>query len=337
MVATTPAITVSQAGTYSVVAINAEGCSSRAEVVTVTVNPVPVAAITANGPTTFCAGGSVTLTATGGTTYVWSNGTTTQSIIVTGSGTYSVKAISAAGCESAPVLQTVTVTPQPVANITAGGPLSFCPGGSVTLDAGMANSYLWSNGATTRTITVSTSGNYTVTINNGNNCTATSTAVTVIVGDNIAPSITAPANVTVNYGQTVVLGNAVASDNCSVTVTNNAPAVFPVGVTVVTWTATDGSGNTKTAQQTVTVLAPATCSSSITVTPENSIYTGGVPTDIYLGYGPQKVTLKVNASGGTSYTYTWTSVSGGGTLSNNASSQPVLHHQQPVYMYSGFR
>ncbi|TDO23584.1 PKD domain-containing protein, partial [Sediminibacterium goheungense] len=322
--ANTASITVSTAGTYSVVAVNGAGCSSRAEVVTVNVNPLPVATITANGSTSFCAGGSVTLTAGGGTSYLWSNGANTASVNVTTGGTYSVVAINAAGCQSAPVSQTVTVTAQPTVNITANGPLNFCPGGSVTLDAGPAASYLWSNGATSRTITVNTSGNYAVTINNGNNCTATSAAVTVNATDNIAPSITAPANITVTYGQTVVLGNAVASDNCSVTVTNNAPSVFPVGVTIVTWTATDGSGNTKTAQQTVTVLAPATCSSSITVVPENTIYTGGVPTDIYLGYGPQKVTLKVNATGGSSYTYSWTSVSGGGTLSNNASSQPVF-------------
>ena len=36
-------------------------------------------------------------------------------------------------------------------------------------------------------------------------------------------------------------------------ITNNAPALFPIGVTTVTWTATDASGNTATATQTVTV------------------------------------------------------------------------------------
>src|SRR6188768_2875683 len=42
--------------------------------------------------------------------------------------------------------------------------------------------------------------------------------------------------------------------NCSgATVGNNAPAIFPKGVTTVTWTVTDASGNTGTAAQTVTV------------------------------------------------------------------------------------
>jgi gliding motility-associated-like protein len=51
------------------------------------------------------------------------------------------------------------------------------------------------------------------------------------------------------------LGTPVTSDNCSVaSVVNNAPTVFPLGVTTVTWTITDGSGNTATTTQTVSVL-----------------------------------------------------------------------------------
>jgi len=39
-----------------------------------------------------------------------------------------------------------------------------------------------------------------------------------------------------------------------VTITNDAPAVFPLGTTTVTWTATDDSGNVVTAAQTVTIV-----------------------------------------------------------------------------------
>jgi hypothetical protein len=50
------------------------------------------------------------------------------------------------------------------------------------------------------------------------------------------------------------LGNPVATDNCTtVTVTNDAPAIFPLGTTSVTWTATDAVGNTATATQVITV------------------------------------------------------------------------------------
>jgi hypothetical protein len=53
----------------------------------------------------------------------------------------------------------------------------------------------------------------------------------------------------------VSLGSATTADNCSVaSVTNDAPATYPLGNTTVTWTVTDGSGRTATATQTVTVL-----------------------------------------------------------------------------------
>ncbi|RYZ22533.1 MAG: HYR domain-containing protein [Chitinophagaceae bacterium] len=82
----------------------------------------------------------------------------------------------------------------------------------------------------------------------------------VVVVDNQYPMITAPASVTVNTdagtcaAANVALGNATASDNCpGVIVSNNAPATFPKGTTIVTWTATDASGNITTANQTVIV------------------------------------------------------------------------------------
>ncbi|MBK9543740.1 MAG: hypothetical protein IPO49_15755 [Bacteroidetes bacterium] len=65
--------------------------------------------------------------------------------------------------------------------ISASGPLSFCQGGSVTLTASAGASYLWSNGATTNSINVSTSGNFYVSITDGLGCTSTAAAVTTSV------------------------------------------------------------------------------------------------------------------------------------------------------------
>lgn len=85
--------------------------------------------------------------------------------------------------------------------------------------------------------------------------------ITVTVADNQKPSITAPANVTVNANDGscnatgVALGSPVTSDNCGVaSVTNDAPASYNVGTTSVTWTVTDIHGNVSTAVQKVTVL-----------------------------------------------------------------------------------
>src|SRR5260370_3851035 len=45
-----------------------------------------------------------------------------------------------------------------------------------------------------------------------------------------------------------------SSDNCgTVNVTNNAPAIIPVGTNIITWTATDTHGNSTNCTQNVTL------------------------------------------------------------------------------------
>ncbi len=84
----------------------------------------------------------------------------------------------------------------------------------------------------------------------------------VTVNDSTKPLIAAPVDVIAgtNSGCTatgVAFGTPAISDNCSdaaaLTVTNDAPAVFPIGTTTVTWTVRDESGNLDTATQRVTV------------------------------------------------------------------------------------
>ncbi|WP_276500175.1 LamG-like jellyroll fold domain-containing protein [Terrimonas pollutisoli] len=99
----------------------------------------------------------------------------------------------------------------------------------------------------------------TLTATDADGHSGTGTAQVTIV-DNINPIITAPTDVNANADNgvcaatNVSLGAPVTSDNCGVqSVTNDAPASFLVGSTVVTWTVTDVHGNKSTAQQTVTV------------------------------------------------------------------------------------
>ncbi|MGI9202217.1 MAG: immunoglobulin-like domain-containing protein [Woeseiaceae bacterium] len=96
---------------------------------------------------------------------------------------------------------------------------------------------------------------YTATDAAGNSSTATRT---VIVADLTPPSITAPANITQEATASMSLvniGTATASDFIGpVTVSSDAPASFPLGTTVVTWTATDGAGLSNTAPQSVTLV-----------------------------------------------------------------------------------
>jgi hypothetical protein len=171
----------------------ANGCEGGTRTpVTLTINPAPLPAVTASGPLVFCQGGSVTLSSNAGNSYSWSNGATTQSIIVTQSGNYSVTVNQGNGCISSSAPIAVQVNPLPAANISANGPTTFCNGGSVQLTASTASGYAWSNGASSQTITVTTAGNYNVTITDANGCSSISanTAVTV----NALPTVTLTAS-----------------------------------------------------------------------------------------------------------------------------------------------
>ncbi|MFC1895512.1 HYR domain-containing protein [Thermodesulfobacteriota bacterium] len=116
-------------------------------------------------------------------------------------------------------------------------------------------------GTTTDPLTYTDQGTYTVTwtYDDGNENVSTQTQ-TVIVDDTEAPLIVAPSDVTEEQtnrdGTSVDLGLPQVNDNCdaSPVVTNNAPVVFPLGETIVTWTATDYAGNQATAPQLVTIV-----------------------------------------------------------------------------------
>jgi hypothetical protein len=180
--ATTRSITVTETGVYSVQVTNEQSCTANSDLVQVTVHARPSAEIAPSGPLTFCSGGSVTLTAAPAASYLWSNGDTSQSIEVANAGQYSVTVTDANGCAASSAPVAVAVNPRPATPIvTASGPITFCEGGSVTLTAPLSASYLWSNGATTRSIAVSTSGAYSVTVWDANGCSSTSAATNVIV------------------------------------------------------------------------------------------------------------------------------------------------------------
>jgi hypothetical protein len=148
----------------------------------VTVTPVHNAvAIVATGATTFCQGGRVVLKAPAGNSYSWSNGATTDSIVVTASGAYSVRVVGGGLCQSVPsnvisvVVNTVPTTP----TISLTGARAICEGDSITLTSSAASGNIWSNGATTQSITVKAAGSYSVSVSNGA-CQSSASANTVV-------------------------------------------------------------------------------------------------------------------------------------------------------------
>ncbi len=184
---------------------------------------------------------------------------------------------------------------------------------------------------------------YTVTDTHGNTNTATQT---VTVTDSILPVIKAPANITVSADSSkcsathVALGTPVASDNSGVaSVSNNAPASFPVGTTTITYTVKDNHGNSNTATQTITVTDTQ---KPIIKAPANvSVFAGNnscSATNVALGTpvtsdncGVASVTNNAPASyaaGTTTVTYTVTDIHG--NSSTAVQTVTVTDNQKPV-------
>jgi len=121
----------------------------------------------------------------------------------------------------------------------------------------------------------------TVTVTAKDECGNTSTGTfDVTVMDNQNPTITCPADVTVNADNgscaatNVNLGTPTTGDNCGVQGTsNNGLNNYPVGTTVVTWTVTDIHGNSATCNQNVTVVdnqnPTIACPADVTVNADN--------------------------------------------------------------------
>lgn len=168
-----------------------------------------------------CGAGSVTLTASGaptGGTYSYYAALYGGAVLGTGStfttpslsfdATYYVGITTGSGataCEGPRTAIGVTINTVSPATITATGSTTVCQGGSVVLTASSGSSYLWSNGATTQSISATQAGSYTVTVTNFNGCPATSAATTVTVNPQPTVSITAGGPTTFCQGGAVVL------------------------------------------------------------------------------------------------------------------------------------
>ena len=210
-----PEATLSMTGNYKIVATNA-GCTDT-DTIEVIVNAIPeTPTISANGPLTFCEGSSVTLTSSAGSTYLWSTGETTGSIIVASSGSFTVRVTSAGGCQSAASEVTVVLANSAASTptINPDGPTTICAGDSVMLTSSSGISYLWSNEATTESIVVTESGDYTVQVTNIGGCLSAASEVTVVKVNSLppAPAITTDGPTTFCSGELVTLTSSAGTN-----------------------------------------------------------------------------------------------------------------------------
>jgi hypothetical protein len=187
---TAPTPSTTTAGTFNfyVSQMNAEGFESPRSLITITVNATPATpTIAASGSTTFCTGGSVDLTASTATAYDWSTNATTATITVSTSGNYTVTITDANGCEATSSAVTVNVSNAPVPTVAINGATTLCEGETVTLTASTADTYTWSNNATTQSIVVSTAGTYNVTTTNADACDGVGQSSNVVITVNPQP------------------------------------------------------------------------------------------------------------------------------------------------------
>lgn len=175
-------ITVTTGGIYCVTVFDNNGCDSQ-NCIAVTENPNPTPTITGN--TQIPAGTTTTLSTGNFDAYQWDNGETTASIDV-GIGTYCVIVTDENGCTGETCTTVTESGPNLSPNIT--GDVEFCENTSTTLTVnGNFATYIWSNGATDATITVTEGGAYSVTVSDGMGNTA---ATSEVVNELPAPTPT---------------------------------------------------------------------------------------------------------------------------------------------------
>lgn len=118
----------------------------------------------------------------------------------------SANTLTATGQSTEYVLGVANCVTPPTPTISAGGPTTFCTGGSVVLTSSAATGNVWSNGATTQSITVNSAGSFTVQVILAGCSSAVSAATNVVVNTPPAAAvITSPSGLSFCSGSSLTL------------------------------------------------------------------------------------------------------------------------------------
>ena len=209
------------------------------------------------------------------------------------------------GCSNA-ISKNAIVFDAPVAGIASSGPSSFCQGNSVDLTAATSDYYQWSNGASAQTITVVSTGNYSVTVSNFSGCKDT-TSINVTVFGNPAIVSTSLTHVLCNGGNNGNATVSVAGGNFPYTYqwdnnTGNQSSPTATALSAGTYSLTVSDANNCFTFTTVTITEPPLLNLNVST--------------IYSCFGESTGSAIASLSGGvTPYSFLWDSTAGGQTTS----------------------
>ncbi|MBK8567551.1 MAG: choice-of-anchor D domain-containing protein [Saprospiraceae bacterium] len=265
-----PLATPSATTIYQLIVTDAEGCTDEAQVGIII---IPVSPPVAGQNQTLCQGASIpalTVTVGTGETADWYDAATGGTLLAQGTTNYTPVAagifyaqtrVIAGGCISpSRTPATLTLNPAPTASVA--GATAICEGESTPLDASASTglallSFAWDNGLASSSNPIATpaaSTSYTVTVTDGNGCTATaSTTVDVNAKPTIAAGQTAcdASLLTYSFGVSLTGGDQLAT----------SPGTVSGSGTSYTVTVPSGQDVTLTATNSAT-----TCFSELTVT-----------------------------------------------------------------------
>jgi PKD repeat protein len=226
------------------------------------------------------------------------------------------------GCSNS-VTQTINVLPNNLATtITASGPTTFCQNSSVVLTPTNTGgtpsySYLWTNGATTSTLSANLAGNYSVNVTDGNGCRATSNAIALIMNPAPIPYISGNYNYCI--GQVISL-NGYQGPTPSYTyawTVNGSP--YGGNAPSINYYNTSAPGSIIVTLQ---ITGPNGCSSNVLTYPITVHPNPSTPTIVSNPSGAlcSGTAITLTASGaGSGETYSWSNGGAGATTLANTS------------------
>ncbi len=309
----------SAAGTYyASIKKLSNGCVSARVPVLLTAVSVPVISATPKRPCSGQTNGAITTLVSSGTspyTYLWNQGITTSSLNSIGSGIYTVVVKDVNLCAdtlavevpaAAPISLSLTPSQVLCNGGNSGSVVATATGGSGAL------TYVWSNAATTSTISSLTVGTYTVTVTDGVPCSVNATVTITEPAVLSASGVAADKSCSDKNDGTIDVTVSGGKSPFTFLWSNTATSEDVNGLSAGTYTVTVTDANMCTTTLSKTITGPSALFAPASVSPVAC-------------FGQATGSITVSATGGNSgYTYLWADGTTGATRNNLPAGSYVL-------------